>query len=81
MIGYETGDWIAEMRPEYDFSDAVRGKYAEHFTEDYVVVPLDPDVARAFPDPKLVNEALRSLIPEAERGQTETAPRRQPRDP
>ena len=35
------------MRPEYDFSDAVRGKYAELFPKDCVLVPLDPDVAAA----------------------------------
>ena len=64
---YEAGGWIAEMRPEYDFSDGVRGKYADRFSGDCVMVQLDPDVAAAFPDSKAVNETLRALIPESER--------------
>ncbi len=55
------------MRSEYDFSDGVRGKYAERFSDDCVMVQLDPDVATAFPDSEAVNEALRPLITEAER--------------
>ena len=54
------------MRPEYDFSDGVRGKYADRFAKDCVLVQLEPDVAEAFPDSKAVNEALRGLIPERE---------------
>ena len=65
---YETGGWIAEMRPEYDFSDGVRGKYADRFSGDCVMVQLDPDVAAAFPDSEAVNEALRALIPHDESG-------------
>lgn len=49
------------MRPEYDFSSGIRGKYAGRFSEDSVLVLLDPDVARLFPDAKSVNEALRAL--------------------
>ncbi len=55
------------MRSEYDFSDGVRGKYAERLSGDCVMVQLDPDVAAAFPDSEAVNETLRALIPEAER--------------
>lgn len=51
-----------EMRDEYDFSNAVRGKYAKRFPQDAVMVTLDPDVAAAFPDAESVNEALRVLI-------------------
>ena len=50
-----------EMLPEYDFSDGVRGKYASRFAKDSIMVVLDPDVAEVFPDPKSVNDALRSL--------------------
>lgn len=50
-----------EMLPEYDFSRGVRGKYASRFAKDSIMVVLDPDVAEVFPDPKSVNEALRSL--------------------
>ena len=50
-----------EMLPEYDFSRGVRGKYAERFTQDTIMVVLDPDVAAIFPDRKSVNTALRAL--------------------
>ena len=49
------------MLPEYDFSRGVRGKYAERFTQDTIMVVLDPDVAAIFPDRKSVNTALRAL--------------------
>ena len=39
-----------EMRPEYDFSKGVRGKYAQRFREGTNVVVLDPDVAAEFKD-------------------------------
>lgn len=50
------------MQSEYDFSTAVRGKYAGHFPQDVVMVTLDPDIAAAFPNAESVNEALRLLI-------------------
>jgi hypothetical protein len=50
------------MRAEYDFSNAVRGKYAKRFPRDVVMVTLAPDVAVAFPDAAAVNEALRLLL-------------------
>jgi len=50
-----------EMLAEYDFRRGQRGKYAKRFQEGSNVVVLDPDVARVFPDPKLVNETLRTL--------------------
>jgi hypothetical protein len=49
------------MRPEYDFSGGVRGKYSERFAKGTNVVVLDPDVAAVFNDSKAVNEALRVL--------------------
>ena len=49
------------MRPEYDFSDGVRGKYYQQYRRGSNVVVLDPDVAKAFPTAKSVNTALRSL--------------------
>jgi hypothetical protein len=49
------------MLPGYDFSGGVRGKYANRFAKDTIMVVLDPDVAELFPDPKSVNEALRAL--------------------
>lgn len=50
-----------EMRPEYDFSGGVRGKYYEEFTKSSNVVILDDDVAEVFRDSESVNEALRLL--------------------
>lgn len=54
-----TGD--NEMRPEYDFSGGVRGKYYEAYTQASNVVVLDPDVAEIFRDSASVNEALRLI--------------------
>jgi hypothetical protein len=51
-----------EMRAEYDFSKAVRGKYAQRFAEGSNVVVLAPDVAEAFKTAKAVNDALRSQL-------------------
>lgn len=50
-----------ELRPEYDFSGGVRGKYARRAVRGSNVVLLEPDVAKAFPDAKSVNTALRAL--------------------
>ena len=49
------------MRPEYDFSKAVRGVRAARYAEGTNVVLLDPDVAKIFPDTRAVNEALRIM--------------------
>jgi len=51
-----------DMRDEYDFSDGVRGKYADRFAEGSNVVVLDPDVAAEFKTRKSVNDALRSQL-------------------
>ena len=48
------------MRPEYDFKAGVRGKYAGCVRSGLLVV-LEPDVARLFPDSRAVNRALRVL--------------------
>lgn len=50
-----------EMLEEYDFSGAVRGKYAKRYAEGTQVVILDPDVAQLFPDSASVNRALRAI--------------------
>jgi len=50
-----------EMKPEYDFSGGVRGKYYEAYMQSSNVVILDPDVAEIFRDSASVNEALRLL--------------------
>jgi hypothetical protein len=51
-----------DLRPEYDFSRGVRGKYAERFAKGSNVVVLDPDVAAEFKTPQAVNDALRAEI-------------------
>ena len=49
------------MRPEYDFTGGVRGKFFNEYQKGTNVVLLDPDVAEVFPDSTSVNEALRAL--------------------
>ena len=51
-----------EMRPEYDFSGGVRGKYAARFAAGTNLVLLAPDVAAEFPTASAVNKALRQVI-------------------
>jgi len=50
-----------ELRPEYDFSKGVRGKYAAQYREGSNVVVLEPDVAETFKTSEAVNEALRQV--------------------
>jgi hypothetical protein len=49
------------MRPEYDFSEGVRGKHAARYAEGTNVVVLEPDVAREFQTTEQVNETLRAV--------------------
>ena len=49
------------MRPEYDFSKAVRGKHAARYAAGTNVVVLEPDVAAEFRTPEEVNETLRAV--------------------
>ena len=56
-----------ELLPEYDFTNAVRGKYYERFRQGSNIVVLDPDVSAAFPDAASVNSALRTLATVARR--------------
>ena len=59
-----------DMRPEYDFSGGVRGKYVDRYRKGTNVVLLDPEVAAAFPDSTSVNDALRALLAIAKRTET-----------
>mgnify|MGYP001792390853 CR=1 FL=1 len=59
------------MRPEYDFTGGVRGKYAARYLAGTNIVMLDPDVAAVFESPEQVNRALRALL--------EAVPIRRPR--
>jgi hypothetical protein len=49
------------MRPEYDFSSGVRGRYFEAYKQSTNIIVLEPDVAEVFQDSAAVNEALRLL--------------------
>lgn len=54
-----------ELRSEYkreDLGQGVRGKYFDSYQKGTNLVLLSPDVAKAFPTEKAVNEALRNLI-------------------
>ncbi|MGD0877842.1 MAG: hypothetical protein ABSA01_06820 [Anaerolineales bacterium] len=55
-----------ELRPEYNLKtllkDGVRGKYTQTYRAGTNLVLLEPDVAKAFPDEKAVNEALRLVM-------------------
>jgi hypothetical protein len=55
------------MRPEYDFSDDVRGVTAARYADGSNVV-VDPDVLDGFPDAQSVNDALRALAEVVRRG-------------
>ena len=55
------------MQPAHHSRGSVRGKYANRFPADVVMVTLEPDVAAAFPDAESVNEALRVLLKAAHR--------------
>jgi len=50
------------MRKEYDFSKAVRGKYAKRYAEGTNLVRIDTDLKKVFPDSESVNYALRSIV-------------------
>lgn len=57
------------MRPEYDFSGAVRGITAARYAKGANVVVVDPELLDVFPDGAAVNEALRALAPVLRRRQ------------
>ncbi|MGH8593915.1 MAG: hypothetical protein ACREX9_14940 [Gammaproteobacteria bacterium] len=50
-----------DMLDEYDFSNGIRGKYAQRYREGTNIVKLDEDVAAMFPSAREVNEILRAL--------------------
>ena len=62
MSKAETRDEDLDLRPHYDFSGGVRGKYVGRFSGSCKVVELEPDVAEAFPDAESVNRTLREVI-------------------
>jgi hypothetical protein len=53
-----------DMRPEYDLTGGVRGKYYERYQQGTNVVLLEPDLAKVFRDSGAVNKALRVYLSE-----------------
>ncbi len=58
--GFEDRD---TLRPEYDFTGAVRGGTAARYAGGTNIVAVDPEVRDVFPDSGAVNDALRALAP------------------
>ena len=62
----KTTEMNDELRPEYDLKSllkgGVRGKYAMKYREGTNLVLLEPEIAKAFPNEKAVNDALRLVI-------------------
>lgn len=54
-----------ELEQEYDLKSlgkGVRGKYFENYQKGTNVVVIDPELSRAFPNAKAVNDALRKVL-------------------
>lgn len=54
-----------ELRPEYrrsDFGRLERGKFYGEIAKGTSVVLLEPELAKAFPTSRAVNDALRGLL-------------------
>ena len=51
-----------DIRPEFDFSKAQVGRYAEAARDGSNIIRLDDDVAEVFHNSKQVNDLLRSLV-------------------
>ena len=47
-----------EILDEYDFSNAVIGKYAKQYADGTNIVVLEPDVAKVFPDSAAVKSSF-----------------------
>lgn len=55
----------SDIRPEYDFTamkGGVRAKYLKRLRERTNIVMLEPEVAEAFPNEQVVNQALRGVL-------------------
>ena len=73
-----------DLRPEYkrsDFGPLARGKYERRVAEATNVVVLDPKVAKAFPNDRAVNRALRGLIRDRKTSTRPSAVRPSPNRP
>ena len=71
-----------ELQPEYDFAKmpgGIRGKYVQRYRQGTNLALLDVDTAKAFPDDRAVNDALRVVLKAAERLSGRTSPKRRKR--
>lgn len=53
------------LEKEYDLKtlgNGVRGKYFDQYQKGTNVVVIDPDLSKAFPNAKAVNDALRNIL-------------------
>ncbi|MCI0626826.1 MAG: hypothetical protein L0387_35125 [Acidobacteria bacterium] len=64
------------MRPEYDFSTAVRGKTSARYSQGTNIAVIDPEVLDVFPDSASVNQTLRALAPVLRKQRQAAAKRR-----
>ncbi len=56
---------VDDLRPEYDLASLtgrIQGKYYERARAGSNLVLLEPEIAKAFPDSRSVNEALGLLL-------------------
>jgi hypothetical protein len=60
----EVVDKTDDLREHYsfDYSKAKPNRFADRFSEEAIVVVLDPDVAAVFTTSEAANQALRGLI-------------------
>ena len=54
-----------ELKQEYDLKTlgkGIRGKYFKDYQKGTNVVVIDPELTKAFPNAKAVNDALRKVL-------------------
>ena len=54
-----------DLEQEYDLKSlgkGVRGKYFEDYQKGTNIVVIDPELSKAFPNAKAVNDALRKVL-------------------
>ncbi len=54
-----------DLKQEYDLKSlgkGVRGKYFENYQKGTNVVVINPELSKAFPNTKAVNDALRKVL-------------------
>jgi hypothetical protein len=54
---------VETMRPEYDFSNGVRGVAARRVAKGGRIVVVSPEVLDVFPDDASINAVLKALAP------------------